>query len=98
MSKKNYPKVVTANDLLQGDVIYLNGHGAWVRDLRLAAVFESQDIADAALAANTDDVVGAYVIDVQRDINGTDPIHFREDFRATGPSNYRHGKQEQTHV
>jgi hypothetical protein len=22
------------------------------------------------------------------------PTHFREDFRATGPSNYAHGKQE----
>ena len=98
MSKKNHPKVVTASDLLEGDVIYLDRHGAWVRSLQLAQTFESQDAANAALAANAEDVVGAYVIDVQQDANGTDPIHFREDFRATGPSNYPHGKQEQSHV
>jgi hypothetical protein len=27
--------------------------------------------------------------------NGPQPVHFREEFRRTGPSNYFHGKQEQ---
>ena len=30
---------------------------------------------------------------VPGDRRGPQPAHFREAFRATGPSNYRHGKQ-----
>ena len=39
-------------------------------------------------------VVGAYLADVRSGPNGPEPVHFREDFRRTGPSNYAHGKQE----
>jgi hypothetical protein len=39
-------------------------------------------------------VVGAYLSDVIKDADGPKASHFREKFRSTGPSNYRHGKQE----
>ncbi|MDC0653494.1 DUF2849 domain-containing protein [Planktomarina temperata] len=39
-------------------------------------------------------VVGAYLSDVIKDTDGPQASHFREKFRSTGPSNYRHGKQE----
>jgi len=39
-------------------------------------------------------VVGAYLADVSTLTGAPKPTHFRESFRATGPSNYAHGKQE----
>lgn len=90
------PKVVTANALLEGDVIYLTRDDQWTRDLAKADVIT--DEADAQLRlllAETQphEVVGAYLADVTESDRGPTPTHFREDFRATGPSNYAHGKQ-----
>ena len=90
------PKVVTANALLEGDVIYLTRDDQWTRDLAKADVIT--DEADAQLRlllAETQphEVVGAYLADVTESDHGPTPTHFREDFRATGPSNYAHGKQ-----
>lgn len=97
MPKPFKPKVITSNALLEGDVVYLAADNSWVRDLSAAAVFTDQDTADAQLAAaNTrmDEIVGAYLADVAVTDAGTpEPVHFREDFRRTGPSNYFHGKQ-----
>ena len=101
MSRPFTPKVVTASHLLDGDVIYLAADDAWVRDLAAAEVLT--DEADAQLRllfaeAQTGTVIGAYLADVTTTPDGPRPTHFREDFRRTGPSNYAHGKQEQTHV
>lgn len=89
------PKVVTANHLLAGDVIYQTATG-WTRHLAEAEVLTDEADADLRLieaSQQTDTVVGAYLADVAID-NGTPvPTHFRETFRATGPSNYAHGKQ-----
>jgi len=92
MAKAFTPKVVTANDLLKGDVIYQTQTG-WTRRLSEAEILT--DEADAQLrlieaSQQTETVVGAYLAEVTPD--GA-PTHFREDFRATGPSNYAHGKQ-----
>ena len=90
------PKVVTASHLLKGDVIYQTETG-WTRTLAKAEILEDEAHADLRLieaSQQLDTVVGAYLADVTL-IDGTPhPAHFREDFRATGPSNYRHGKQE----
>ena len=90
------PKVVTANDLLKGDVIYQTETG-WTRRLDEAEILEDEAHADLRLIEaiqQVDTIVGAYLADVTL-VDGTPhPAHFREDFRATGPSNYRHGKQE----
>ena len=56
------------------------------------------DEADADLrlieaSQQVDVVVGAYLMDVAIDGDNPKPTHFRETFRATGPSNYAHGKQ-----
>ena len=95
MTDRFTPKVVTANDLLEGDVVYLSGD-AWVRDLAQAEVFTEDSVAQHRLldaSRQTDLVVGVYLADVRRGANGPEPEHFREAFRATGPSNYAHGKQ-----
>lgn len=85
------PKVVTANDLFEGDVIYRDAAGAWVRALSDAEILRNEQDAKAALAIAEQQfghVVGPYLADVG------DSLHFREAFRAKGPSNYTdHGKQ-----
>ena len=95
MPKPFTPKVVTANHLLLGDVIYQTRDG-WTRTLTEAEVLTDEAHADLRLieaAQQTGEVVGAYLADVDTS-NGTPaPAHFREDFRAKGPSNYAHGKQ-----
>ena len=96
MSKSFTPKVVTANDLLKGDVIYQTAMG-WTRALTDAEILTDEAHADLRLIEGSQqiaDVVGAYLMDVA--LVGTAPqtTHFREAFRAKGPSNYVHGKQE----
>ena len=99
MAKKFTPKVVTANDLLEGDVIYLTAQGSWSRQLEDAIIAVEPDQAEALLKkAETQDSVqvGAYLADVEiGEDDKPQPVHFREAFRTRGPSNYFHGKQEQ---
>ena len=47
MPREFTPKVVTASDLLEGDVIYLAADDSWVRELKDAEVLT--DEADAQL-------------------------------------------------
>ena len=96
MAKAFTPKVVTANHLLKGDVIYQTATG-WTRNLRDAEILTDEADADLRLieaSQQTSEVVGAYLADVAVEGEAPVPTHFREDFRATGPSNYAHGKQE----
>lgn len=96
MPKAFSPKVVTANALLEGDVIYLTAQDAWTRDLVRAEVITDEAHAQLRLLeaeTQAGEVVGAYLAEVKLTPDGPAPIHFREDFRATGPSNYAHGKQ-----
>ena len=91
------PKVVTANHLLEGDVIYMKADNSWTRELAEAELIT--DEAEAQLRLLEADgqknvVVGAYLADAKAGENGPEPPHFREEFRRTGPSNYRHSKQE----
>jgi hypothetical protein len=96
MPRSFTPKVVTANALLAGDVIYQTATG-WTRDLSDAEVLTDEADADIRLieALQQQDVaVGAYLADVDTRSTTPKPLHFREAFRAKGPSNYLHGKQE----
>jgi hypothetical protein len=96
MAKAFKPSVVTANALLEGDVVYLQGD-TWVRNLRDAEIFT--DEADAVIrlleaSARVKEVVGVYLTPMDALDGVIKTTHFREAFRATGPSNYAHGKQE----
>ena len=91
------PKVVTASDLIEGDVIYLTADDGWTRDLSEAELIT--DEADAQLRLIESEklshkLVGVYLADVADGPDGPEPTHFREAFRTRGPSNYAHGKQE----
>jgi hypothetical protein len=90
------PKVVTANDLREGDVIYLTADDRWTRHHHEAELIEDEAHAQLRLlfaSAQKLDVVGAYLADAKAGPNGPEPTHFREAFRTRGPSNYFHGKQ-----
>ncbi|MDP4892125.1 DUF2849 domain-containing protein [Cypionkella sp.] len=90
------PKVVTANDLRLGDVIYLTADDLWTRQHHQAELIEDEAHAQLRLlhaAGQQTEVVGAYLADAKAGPLGPEPIHFREVFRTRGPSNYAHGKQ-----
>ncbi|MCA1285705.1 DUF2849 domain-containing protein [Salipiger bermudensis] len=96
MPKAFTPKVVTANALLEGDVIYLACDDRWVRRLDEAEIITDEAIAQLRLLdaqARASEAVGVYLADMAPTEDGPQPTHFREEFRATGPSNYHHGKQ-----
>ena len=97
MAKAFKPQIVTANDLLLGDVIYLTADGVWSRDHGDAQVANTTEEAEALLAqaaAQQLKIVGPYLAETTLDEAGKPgPVHFREAFRTRGPSNYSHGKQ-----
>ena len=92
------PKVITANALLEGDVVYLTRDDRWTRDLKEAELLTDEAHADLRLIEaerRVSEVVCAYLAEMKPGPDGPEPTHFREDFRRTGPSNYFHGKQEE---
>jgi hypothetical protein len=92
-------KILTANYLLSGKGIYLTSEKKWVENLANAAVFDNQEDADNALTfadTQTNKLQSAYLIDVILTSNGKPkPISNQELIRATGPTNYFHGKQSE---
>lgn len=90
------PKVVTANHLLEGDVVYQTADDRWSRvhadaELITDEAHAAIRLLDAERQAGT--IVGAYLADAKDGPTGPEPTHFREVFRTRGPSNYAHGKQ-----
>ena len=101
MSRKFTPKIVTANDLRAGDVVYLTASDDWSRHHHEAEFLEDEAIAELRLLralGQGDIVVGPYLAEARQGTQGPEPVHFREAFRTRGPSNYAHGKQEETNV
>jgi len=96
MSRRFIPKVVTANRLREGDVVYLTADDRWSLLHHEAELIDDEAHAQLRLlfaAAQKLYVVGAYLADAKPGANGPEPVHFREAFRTRGPSNYLHGKQ-----
>ena len=92
------PKVVTANALIEGDVVYLTAEDSWTQTLAEAEVLIDEADAEVRLLqaqARAGEVVGAYLAEMRPGPNGPEPAHFREAFRAKGPSNRFHGKQSE---
>ena len=90
------PKVVTANDLFEGDAVWLTADDVWTRDIGEAELIEDEAHGQLRLLfaeTQPDVVVGAYLAEATPTPKGPAPVHFREAFRTRGPSNYHHGKQ-----
>lgn len=96
MSRQFTPKVVTANALLEGDPIYLTADDRWSRNHAEAELLTDEVIAETRLLfamGQPGVAVGPYLADARAGRRGPEPVHHREAFRTTGPSNYSHGPQ-----
>lgn len=99
MAALPHPRILSASDLAQGDVVFL-GPAGWERDSQRARI--ARDSAEAAaleafgkaeMAENR--VVDVYFVEVALSEDGAiTPLHYRERLRALGPSVRRDlGKQ-----
>lgn len=91
MTQLKNPLAFTANNLLDGEVVWLGAHGRWVKNVALARVLLTevdlqQAQAEAARADAENLVVEPYEIEVVEDIDGVTPLKFRERIRAMGPT------------
>lgn len=97
MKKVDFAKIITANDLLSGEVVYLTKSGQWSPNHSDAILIDDKSTGNERLAEiqNLDmSVVGPYLADAARSgDDASSPIHFREVFRTKGPSNRLLGKQ-----
>ncbi|MEJ0093126.1 MAG: DUF2849 domain-containing protein [Methylocella sp.] len=90
-------KVVSANRLTDGVVVYLGRDGSWVRSLDDARLFVSSVEEQAGLEAAEKDakrnlVVEPFVVEVIAGEGGVDAVSLRDKIRAHGPTiNYTDG-------
>ncbi len=88
-----FTKVVTANKLNDGTVVFLDAHFQWTNDIAEARIITAHsELEDVLLIAEraklTQQVVSAYNIDVALapDDGGVTPLLLREKIRAFGPT------------
>jgi len=91
MTTLKSPIAFTANNLLDGEAVWLGSNGAWVKTFDAAKVFATQDerqvAVEAAERADAENlVVEPYEIEVSQDAGQVTPIKFRERIRAAGPT------------
>lgn len=87
--KTKEAQVISANDLLDGDVVYLGAAGGWTRNLQEARIFTDSEVATVMLTdtkSQTGIVVDPYLVDVYIGDDRAIPIHIRERLRHSGPS------------
>jgi hypothetical protein len=84
-------KVITANRLADGRVVYLRALADWVEDIAAATAFDGAEsevrltaAAKAAEAANV--VINPYAIELAADDRGVRAAALRERIRAQGPT------------
>ena len=91
MSKEIY-HVITANRLIEGNVVYLDENDCWSDHLANAATLSSEQQVQTKLIIAADYVARQVVLDpyaVEIDCNGPGelvPVRARERIRASGPS------------
>jgi hypothetical protein len=85
------PKIISANRLADGIVVYAGQGGAWFEQLNQARVFANQEEADAGLSLAQDDaarnlIVEPILVDVTQEASGLRPATLRDSIRAHGPT------------
>lgn len=85
------PKVVTANTLATGHVVFLSGNGAWVTAVEAAMIYPDAATAEEGLAlarrdADRSIVVEPFVTDRDPDADGKPAMTLRDSIRAYGPT------------
>ena len=96
MARSFTPKVITSNLLIEGDAVWFTVNDTWSVNIADAEFLTDEAHADVRLieaSAHVSTMVGAYLADARMGKFGPEAIHFREEFRTRGPSNYAHGKQ-----
>jgi len=87
---QKHVQLISANDLMEGDVVYLTPRFGWTRQLSSALVCQDDIEAASALGhaeSQQDRVIGCYLIQATLDDNDLPvPVHFREQFRHYGPT------------
>ena len=84
-------KALTANRLIDGEVVWLGRAGQWVETLDVARLLENAEAIAEAEALGIEAVaqrliVEPYLIDLRREDNEIVPVRFRERIRAKGPT------------
>jgi len=93
MKKENYSKVITANRLFDGAVVFLTSDNIWVENIGRAKILAASQSGDVAYSVSTE-VIDFYEIDVQDLPDGrVQPVKFREQLRAFGPSSHTQFKR-----
>lgn len=91
-SKKPYvPQVLTANLVVDGEVVYWRADGSWTLELKEAAVFEAAEaegpgLASADTAVAEQKIMDPYLFAVSLDDGAISPSSVREKIRAKGPT------------
>jgi hypothetical protein len=85
------PKVISANRLADGIVVYAGRDGSWFERLSQAKVFASKAEAEVGLRIAQNDakrnlVVEPVVVEVAEDAGGLRAVTLREAIRARGPT------------
>ena len=84
-------KVITANTLATGTVVFYGEGGTWVASIDDATAFENAAAADAGLFEAKQDeakavVVDAFIVDRVPDGHGMTNMSLRDTIRAYGPT------------
>jgi len=84
-------RILSANRLRDGIIVYLSSTGEWLPQIDAAAVFTSQEASDAALAKARADIAAnlildPVVVDVTEGPKGKRAVGLRNAIRALGPT------------
>lgn len=84
-------KILTANDLLSGGVVFLTADGAWTPFISLAHISQNDDTArkleiSGEKAVSEQIIVEPFFIDITIENGAPRPVRFRERLRVSGPS------------
>jgi hypothetical protein len=102
-AKAGPAKVITANRLSDGLVVFLDEEGGWPLEIAKARILEDGPDLDGALAYAQHQhdarvIVEPYAVDVQVKENGVPvPVRLRELIRAQGPT-VDYGEAERTRL
>jgi len=84
-------QIITANNLRNGEVVYLSLGAKWTENISEALGVESEDalegmLATAEMAEKNQQVVGIYTLEVTRNDKALIPLSVKERIRSLGPT------------